>query len=154
MLGGINHPGYARWRELHNGGSVLKSSSRDTWQRMYLRSSFSMVPASISCLNRFSYSMQRFLDSQATDIAQRQDESNQSRKKLVELSREFKKNSSEVIFCLMCIINLTCRYVVLQVHVHEVHTTAILCVFYHHIHLRHAIMRFSVIWTSFYHMLS
>lgn len=42
-------------------------------------------------------SMQRFLDSQATDIAQRQDESNQSRKKLVELSRDFKKSSSEVM---------------------------------------------------------
>eukprot|EP00731_Ephydatia_muelleri_P023124 Em0015g707a len=41
------------------------------------------------------HEFQRFLDSQATDIAQRQDESNQSRKKLVELSREFKKNSSE-----------------------------------------------------------
>ena len=50
--------------------------------------------------------LQRFLDSQATDIAQRQDESNQSRKKLVELSREFKKSSSEVNFLYTCIISI------------------------------------------------
>lgn len=44
--------------------------------------------------NPFSY--QRQLDLQASEIAQRQDESDVSRKKLVELSREYKKNSSEV----------------------------------------------------------
>ncbi|CAF0809475.1 unnamed protein product [Didymodactylos carnosus] len=37
----------------------------------------------------------RDLDVTATEIAQRQDESDQSRKKLVELSREFKKNTNE-----------------------------------------------------------
>lgn len=43
-----------------------------------------------------SRSIQRTLDEQASEIAQRQDESDASRKKLVELSRDFKKNSSEV----------------------------------------------------------
>ena len=46
--------------------------------------------------SRALLSNQRQLDVQATEIAQRQDESEASRKKLVELSREFKKNSSEV----------------------------------------------------------
>ena len=40
--------------------------------------------------------LQRELDVQASEIAQRQDDSDASRKKLVELSREFKKNSTEV----------------------------------------------------------
>lgn len=39
---------------------------------------------------------QRELDRQATDVAKKQDDSDASRKKLIELSREFKKNSSEV----------------------------------------------------------
>lgn len=39
---------------------------------------------------------QRDLDSRASEIAQRQDESDASRKKLIELSREFKKTASEV----------------------------------------------------------
>jgi hypothetical protein len=36
------------------------------------------------------------LDATATEIASRADESDQSRKKLVELSRDFKKNTNEV----------------------------------------------------------
>ena len=39
---------------------------------------------------------QRELDSQAAEIVKRQDESDNSRKKLIEQSREFKKNSTEV----------------------------------------------------------
>ena len=54
----------------------------------------------------FLYYIQRFLDSQATDIAQRQDESNQTRKKLVELSREFKKSSTEVIPIIIILMSL------------------------------------------------
>ena len=41
--------------------------------------------------------VQRSLDENASDLAARQDESEESRKKLVELSREFKKNTSEDI---------------------------------------------------------
>ena len=39
---------------------------------------------------------QRELDRQATEIAKKQDDSETSRKKLIELSRDFKKNSTEV----------------------------------------------------------
>ncbi|CAG5118753.1 unnamed protein product, partial [Candidula unifasciata] len=41
--------------------------------------------------------LQRELDTTATDLANRQDESEGSRKRLVELSREFKKNTPEDI---------------------------------------------------------
>ena len=41
-------------------------------------------------------SFQKELDSTATDIANRQDDGESSRKKLVEQSREFKKNTPEV----------------------------------------------------------
>ena len=40
--------------------------------------------------------MQKELDATATQLANRQDESEQSRKKLIDLSREFKKNTPEV----------------------------------------------------------
>lgn len=39
---------------------------------------------------------QRGLDTTATDLANRQDESDASRKRLVEQSRDFKKNTPEV----------------------------------------------------------
>lgn len=39
---------------------------------------------------------QRELDGQAQEVVKRQDDSEASRKKLVELSREFKKTSTEV----------------------------------------------------------
>ena len=39
---------------------------------------------------------QRELDSEAQEVVKRQDESEVSRKKLVELSREFKRTSTEV----------------------------------------------------------
>lgn len=44
----------------------------------------------------FCFSWQRELDATATILANRQDESEQSRKKLIEQSREFKKNTPEV----------------------------------------------------------
>ncbi len=44
------------------------------------------------CVCRF----QRELDSQAQEVVKRQDDSEVSRKKLVELSREFKRTSTEV----------------------------------------------------------
>lgn len=48
----------------------------------------------------FSYQtvfvLQKELDATATQLANRQDESEQSRKKLIDLSREFKKNTPEV----------------------------------------------------------
>lgn len=40
--------------------------------------------------------LQKELDATATQLANRQDESEQSRKKLIDLSREFKKNTPEV----------------------------------------------------------
>ena len=40
--------------------------------------------------------LQKELDTTATDLANRQDESDASRKRLVDLSREFKKNTPEV----------------------------------------------------------
>uniref|UniRef100_A0A672IGX0 Cux N-terminal domain-containing protein n=1 Tax=Salarias fasciatus TaxID=181472 RepID=A0A672IGX0_SALFA len=40
--------------------------------------------------------LQKELDTTATQLASRQDESEQSRKKLIDLSREFKKNTPEV----------------------------------------------------------
>uniref|UniRef100_A0A4W5MNW5 Cux N-terminal domain-containing protein n=1 Tax=Hucho hucho TaxID=62062 RepID=A0A4W5MNW5_9TELE len=40
--------------------------------------------------------LQRELDSAATQLANRQDESEQSRKKLIDQSRDFKKNTPEV----------------------------------------------------------
>lgn len=43
-----------------------------------------------------AFPSQRELDRQATDVAKKQDDSDASRKKLIELSREFKKNSTEV----------------------------------------------------------
>ncbi|GIY86598.1 hypothetical protein CDAR_257901 [Caerostris darwini] len=43
------------------------------------------------------YSLQKALDVTATELANRQDESDSSRKRLVDLSRDFKKNSTEVI---------------------------------------------------------
>ena len=42
---------------------------------------------------------QRELDSQAQEVVKRQDDSEVSRKKLVELSREFKRTSTEVAVC-------------------------------------------------------
>ena len=44
----------------------------------------------------FCFSPQRELDATATVLANRQDESEQSRKRLIEQSREFKKNTPEV----------------------------------------------------------
>jgi hypothetical protein len=44
----------------------------------------------------FCFSQQRELDATATVLANRQDESEQSRKRLIEQSREFKKNTPEV----------------------------------------------------------
>ena len=40
--------------------------------------------------------LQKELDATATQLANRQDESEQSRKKLIDLSREFKKSTPEV----------------------------------------------------------
>lgn len=45
--------------------------------------------------------LQRELDTTATELANRQDESDASRKKLVEQSREFKKNTPEVSVILL-----------------------------------------------------
>lgn len=47
----------------------------------------------------FCFSQQRELDATATVLANRQDESEQSRKRLIEQSREFKKNTPEVRQC-------------------------------------------------------
>lgn len=43
-----------------------------------------------------AFALQKELDATATQLANRQDESEQSRKKLIDLSREFKKTTPEV----------------------------------------------------------
>ena len=45
--------------------------------------------------------LQRELDRQATEIAKKQDDSETSRKKLIELSRDFKRNSTEACSCVV-----------------------------------------------------
>ena len=44
----------------------------------------------------FVFGQQRELDTTATELANRQDEAESSRKKLVEMSRDFKKNTPDV----------------------------------------------------------
>jgi homeobox protein cut-like len=55
--------------------------------------------------------LQRELDSTATELASKQDESDAARKKLVEQSREFKKNTPEVstssLWKLVAVISIT-----------------------------------------------
>lgn len=53
----------------------------------------------------FCIALQRELDATATELADRQDKSEASRKKLVELSREFKRTASEVSNTLIAIVN-------------------------------------------------
>ncbi|CAI8043228.1 Homeobox protein cut-like 1, partial [Geodia barretti] len=56
------------------------------------------IQAALTFWREFSIQdFQRELDRQATEIAKKQDDSETSRKKLIELSREFKKNSSEEV---------------------------------------------------------
>lgn len=51
----------------------------------------------LSCkLKCVLFVLQKELDATATQLANRQDESEQTRKKLIDLSREFKKNTPEV----------------------------------------------------------
>jgi hypothetical protein len=52
-------------------------------------------------LNTFILLTQRELDAEAAGITRRQDESEAARKQLIELSREFKKNATEVRFQLI-----------------------------------------------------
>ena len=47
-------------------------------------------------MNNFCSKHQKELDNDAADVGIRQDESEASRKKLVELSREFKKTTTDV----------------------------------------------------------
>ena len=47
-------------------------------------------------LKKSFFGLQKELDATATQLANRQDESEQSRKKLIDLSREFKKTTPEV----------------------------------------------------------
>ncbi len=56
---------------------------------------------SFSILNTFILLTQRELDAEAAGITRRQDESEAARKQLIELSREFKKNATEVRFQLI-----------------------------------------------------
>uniref|UniRef100_A0A7N6BZR4 Protein CASP n=1 Tax=Anabas testudineus TaxID=64144 RepID=A0A7N6BZR4_ANATE len=58
-------------------------------------SSGSVLLEKLSCLTDCVFVLQKELDATATQLANRQDESEQSRKKLIDLSREFKKNTPE-----------------------------------------------------------
>jgi homeobox protein cut-like len=56
------------------------------------------IQAALKFWREFSVQdFQRELDRQATEIAKKQDDSDASRKKLIELSRDFKKNSTEEV---------------------------------------------------------
>ncbi|VCX20010.1 unnamed protein product, partial [Gulo gulo] len=54
-----------------------------------------LVRSAMTILSSLFVSPQRELDATATVLANRQDESEQSRKRLIEQSREFKKNTPE-----------------------------------------------------------
>ena len=55
--------------------------------------------------------MQKQLEATATEIANRQDESDASRKRLVEQSKEFKKTTTEVnTVVYICVLNNTQRF--------------------------------------------
>jgi len=59
----------------------------------------------VACRVFFVLCFKKSLDLSAADLAARQDESEVSRKRLVELSREFKKTTPEVgACCLMCLV--------------------------------------------------
>lgn len=60
---------------------------------------FSGAKCNYSLVFAFCFPAQRELDATATVLANRQDESEQSRKRLIEQSREFKKNTPEVRRC-------------------------------------------------------
>ena len=52
----------------------------------------------------FPFPLQKKLDGEATELAGRQDKSEISRKMLVDLSREFKKTTPEVMIrCMTCL---------------------------------------------------
>lgn len=57
------------------------------------------VSSSLSFRDCFYLMLQKALDLSASDLASRQDESEASRKRLVDLSREFKKTTPEVCGC-------------------------------------------------------
>lgn len=80
--------------------SVVQPSRYSKWRDIYM--SFCFHFCKKQSFNESSFfvvvlfSSQRELDTTATILANRQDESEQSRKKLIEQSREFKKNTPEV----------------------------------------------------------
>lgn len=55
-----------------------------------------MTKCTPETLQNCVFGLQKELDATATQLANRQDESEQSRKKLIDLSREFKKTTPEV----------------------------------------------------------
>lgn len=55
-----------------------------------------MKCAAVFFTSKNLFVLQKELDATATQLANRQDESEQTRKKLIDLSREFKKNTPEV----------------------------------------------------------
>uniref|UniRef100_A0A3Q1IR96 Protein CASP n=2 Tax=Anabas testudineus TaxID=64144 RepID=A0A3Q1IR96_ANATE len=94
-----------QWRESAPGVPAARSSPLNSNPRALYQH---LIPVSI-CLkmaanagSMFQYwkrfdlqQLQKELDATATQLANRQDESEQSRKKLIDLSREFKKNTPE-----------------------------------------------------------
>ena len=58
----------------------------------------------------FIFCQQRELDTTATELANRQDEAESSRKKLVEMSRDFKKNTPDVSLVLFSQECIVCMY--------------------------------------------
>lgn len=81
--------------------SVVQPSRYSKWRDIYMSFCFHFCKKQSSNESSFffllfCFSSQRELDNTATILANRQDESEQSRKKLIEQSREFKKNTPEV----------------------------------------------------------
>ena len=76
--------------------NIFKNNSGDQIFQNFCR--IIALISSTSIMTLFSYLFQKSLDSTATELANRQDESDISRKRLIEQSREFKKNTPEVRF--------------------------------------------------------
>ena len=68
------------------------------------------IHGNLQFVSKFSCNRQKSLDTTAAELAERQDGSDISRKKLVELSRDFKKNTPEVRQILVTFINFVVIY--------------------------------------------
>ena len=73
--------------------AALKSMPGTSYIKLILSLSIHLL-----FLRRFSIYFQKILDLEAIEVGNRQDAADKSRKKLIELTRDFKKNTEEVSF--------------------------------------------------------